>query len=388
MKLLPWVKEKILRFLIGFMSLSGSFGLAKKLDKDRICKILLIQFGGLGDMVLVTPSIKSIINAFPNAEISILGYSEYHSSFLLNFPNVVEIMGLDIYSADMRQIFKTNFWREIFKKIAFIRKRRYDLLITFRYLKLVDWLFIMSMLVFFSMARFKVGLNPDFLRHKSIYHKWVSQNELPGHHYIDLFLRLLEAAEIPANEKATGFPISNSAQIAADRLLADLPEGVGTVCIHTGGTRLSLEKELWSFDHYTNIVRGLNSRGFYVLLVGAQEDSPHADKICKDNIYCLKLTGKTNIEELAAVIKRADLFIGNDSGPFHVAVAMGTPAIGVFTRREDEPEYYQYKSSNVFVFKNNYTEKPTIEGVLQKADEFISKLKVKAHETDNMQPCQ
>ena len=110
-----------------FMSLSGSFGLAKKLDKDRIRKILLIQFGGLGDMLLITLAIKSIIKTFPQAKISILGFSEYNSGFLLNFPNVVEIMGLDIYSADMRQIFKTNFWRELFKKIAFIRRRRYDL---------------------------------------------------------------------------------------------------------------------------------------------------------------------------------------------------------------------------------------------------------------------
>ena len=100
MKVFPWVKEKVLRFLMISMSLLSSFDLGKELDKDSIRKILLIQFGGLGDMLLITPAIKSIIKTFPQAKISILGFSEYNSNFLLNFPNVSEA---DISGEDWRE---------------------------------------------------------------------------------------------------------------------------------------------------------------------------------------------------------------------------------------------------------------------------------------------
>lgn len=44
----------------------------------------------------------------------------------------------------------------------------------------------------------------------------------------------------------------------------------------------------------------------------------------------INLIGKTTLREMAAVIKRCDLFIGNDAGPLHIAAAMGAPVIGIY----------------------------------------------------------
>jgi ADP-heptose:LPS heptosyltransferase len=49
---------------------------------------------------------------------------------------------------------------------------------------------------------------------------------------------------------------------------------------------------------------------------------------------CLNLSGRTTVGELASVLRRSKLFISNDSGPVHVACAVGTPVIAIFGRSD------------------------------------------------------
>jgi ADP-heptose:LPS heptosyltransferase len=65
-----------------------------------------------------------------------------------------------------------------------------------------------------------------------------------------------------------------------------------------------------------------------------------ADRISGDKVAgligprCANLSGRTTVAELAAVLKRAKLFISNDSGPVHIACAVGTPVVAVFGRND------------------------------------------------------
>jgi len=373
LKIIFQIKEWILRFLMILMAVMRSFVKENRISRNDIKRILFIQFGGLGDMVLITPAIRSINKNFPEAEISILGSNLYNSDFLFNFPNVVEIRELDIYALDMRQIFKQFFWKALFQTIRFLRKRRFDLLITFRSLKLIDWLFIEWVFVFFSRAGFTIGINPDYLPRHSVYCRWKIDSELKGQHYTESFLQLLEMAGIPACNRKTMFPIGKAAKKNAEILLSGITDSQPRVCIHPGGTRIVLEKELWHPSNYASIAKHLTQKGIFVIIVGSGEDLKSAETICKENPDCLDLTSRTTIEEMAAIIQRVDIFIGNDSGPFHIAAAVGTPAIGIFTRTKDEPEYYNYPMRNVFVFKSNFTEPPTVDGVLKKVNAILSK---------------
>ena len=323
-------------------------------------------------MVLITPIIRSINIAFPEAKISILGFNLYNSGFLLCFPNVTELRALDIYSLDMRQILKPFFWKTSLQTITFLRRRRFDLLISFRFLKLIDWLFMEWVFVFLSKAGYTIGINPNFLPFRSVYRKWKTEAELAGQHYIESFLQLLETAGIPAGPRETVFPISETAKKSAESMLPSTSLTSCRVCIHPGGTRLALESEQWHPSNYASIVEYLTEKGAFTILIGSAQDLKIAETTCKDNPTCLNLAGRTTVEEMAAVIKRVDLFIGSDSGPFHVAVAVGTPAIGIFTRTMDEPEYYNYNLKNVYVFREYFTERATVNGVLAKAYEFLS----------------
>ena len=70
------------------------------------------------------------------------------------------------------------------------------------------------------------------------------------------------------------------------------------------------------------------------------------------------------------------LFIRTDSGPFHVAVAVGTPTIGVFARNVDEPEYYLYKNNNVFAFRESFSSRPPVKTLLKKAEDLLLKRRI------------
>jgi ADP-heptose:LPS heptosyltransferase len=73
--------------------------------------------------------------------------------------------------------------------------------------------------------------------------------------------------------------------------------------------------------------------GFKVLAVGGAKDVSLADRITTGlQRGAINLAGKTSISQLASLLKRCELFISNDSGPVHIASAVGTPVISIFGR--------------------------------------------------------
>lgn len=354
------------------MALSRSFRSKSSLHGSKIEKILLIQFGGIGDMVLITPAIRALIDSYPNATISILGFCEYNCRFLLNYRNVTEVKGFNIYALDMRQILKLHILRSLIAVIKHLRKARYDLLISFRYLILIDWLFFEWLLIFLCNARYRIGVNPPFLQRKSIYDQWLMHTDLPGKHFTDFFCDMLERSGIRISSRMTEFPMSATDMKAAGHFLSSIPSDSFVVSIHTGGVRLKLDNEAWNIENYLSIVEKLIKKNVHIVILGSNDDMEETRLITRAaEDRCIDLTGKTSIEEMAAVIKKSHLFIGNDSGPFHVAVAVGTPAIGIFTRNIDEPEYYLYHKENVYIFSEHFSEKATTEGVLEKVWELM-----------------
>jgi ADP-heptose:LPS heptosyltransferase len=104
------------------------------------------------------------------------------------------------------------------------------------------------------------------------------------------------------------------------------------VCIHPGA-RIAFKE--WSSKGFIEISDWLISKGFQVVFVGGNSD---LDKI-KEIAPLLKgpsynLAGKLSLGELIALFEISSLYIGNDSGPMHVASAVGTlPVIGLFFKK-------------------------------------------------------
>jgi heptosyltransferase-3 len=103
------------------------------------------------------------------------------------------------------------------------------------------------------------------------------------------------------------------------------------IVVNTGGK--AAEKD-WGVANWASLLTGLASplAEHGLVFVGAGEDSERGDRLrpCWSAAPVLDLCGKVAPRESAAVIERASLFIGHDSGPLHLADAVGTPCLGLF----------------------------------------------------------
>ena len=109
----------------------------------------------------------------------------------------------------------------------------------------------------------------------------------------------------------------------ADRLLA----------IHPAA---SCPSKIWPPERFAQTADKLaQNYGFKILVIAGPKDVKLAEALVKHlRSSVINLAGKTSITQLASLLKRCSLFISNDSGPVHIASAIGTPVISIFGRNQ------------------------------------------------------
>ena len=124
--------------------------------------------------------------------------------------------------------------------------------------------------------------------------------------------------------------LSESERLRGDAALVGL-NGRPFIVVNTGGK--AAEKD-WGETNWASLLSalasGLGARG--LVFVGAREDGERSERLRASwpGAPVVDLCGRLTPRESAAVIERADLFIGHDSGPLHLADAVGTPCVGLF----------------------------------------------------------
>jgi ADP-heptose:LPS heptosyltransferase len=116
--------------------------------------------------------------------------------------------------------------------------------------------------------------------------------------------------------------------------IAGVPPDARLVGIHAGwgGRKHSLEQtrlKSWPADRFARIARTLvTAEKAHVILTGAAADRPLTEFIARQaGVPCLNWAGELSLLELAALIRRMDLYVSIDSGPAHMAAALATPLI-------------------------------------------------------------
>ncbi len=105
------------------------------------------------------------------------------------------------------------------------------------------------------------------------------------------------------------------------------------LAIHPGA---SCPSKIWPQERFAQVADALIEKyGFKVLLVAGPKDIKIADTVSeKMRHQAVNAAGKTSVSQLASLLKRCRVFISNDSGPVHIASAVGTPVISIFGRNQ------------------------------------------------------
>jgi len=280
-----------------------------KLDKNKIHKILVIKFGGIGDILLTTPVLPNLKAFFPDAEINFLTV-RHSRDILIDNPYITRAFTYDANEDKSWCLIKN------------IRKQKYDLVID---------LFgnpRTALITFLSGAKYRFGFN--FRGRNYAYN--ISVKGRGGEvHNVEFNLDSLKALDIPVVSKKLYLPVNIVHKEFADEFFSS--NGLSSKKVigisKTGGW----ESKRYKAEDYTKLMDILNEiyDVNFILFWGNQKERENCemirDSVKKGNAY---LIPDSPIRYLAAIIEKCDLVIGNDSGPLHIAVSMNVPTLGIY----------------------------------------------------------
>lgn len=191
-------------------------------------------------------------------------------------------------------------------------------------------------------------------------------------HLIDLPSLRESAATIPQHAltalnlgERVDLPILEPSRLSLRRAESVLGEGA---CVAIG-LGAALPHKIWAPEHFAVVATALGQFNYNIVLLGAKEERPLADRFMRAvSGRVLDLVGGTNIEDMAAIVGACRLFVGNDSGPKHVAAAMGTPVVEVGWLGEQTPGFpYDHAFAAVGVpmvrlLPKGFSDRETFEG--------------------------
>lgn len=337
----------------------------------EIRRISLWQFGGVGDMLLTTPVILALADAYPDVQIHLWCSNPEFADFLRRFPAVTQIHRFSVYGFDARTLFR----RSVRDALRAVRDdmldARPDLVVNLHIPAMLDWWAVEWWLVRQLRVPRSIGFDPRFIRKDSVYSTSLNAIARDGVHYTRLYSRLLAEADITCGEK-TVFPVEEAERVRARELLEEVGvHGGSWVCMHVGASRLKMEEKMWPLERFAELARRLLGEGYVPVLVGVAGEQEMTERICTLVPACRSLVGHTSIAEMAALISLASGHIGHDSGPFHVAVAVGTPCVAICGRPDAESEYLAYERSGVAVLMAASPERISVEEVFRRTMEVM-----------------
>jgi len=338
----------------------------------NIERIALWQFGGVGDMLLATPVIMALEKKFPKAKIYIWCSNPPFAQFLLQFHNVVSIQQLKVYDFDMRTIMKGNVRKTLRAIHNDMRKNQAELIVNLHVPALLDWWAIEWWLLHQLKPRYAWGIDPTFMKHTSIFNVSLNAKLRDNQHYTQLYQQLLEKAQVPCS-LITYFPTTDKDRAMVHNILmqAGIQDKQRWACLHIGARRLKVENKMWPMTSFAALSHKLLKNSILPVLIGVESEKALGEELCHTEPHVINLIGKTNMGEMASIISAANVFIGHDSGPFHVAIAVNTPALAICGRPDAEAEYLKYDKGDVTVLTADTPQQIGVDEVMQHAKEMV-----------------
>jgi lipopolysaccharide heptosyltransferase II len=297
--------------------------------------ILVVKLAGIGDLLLATPALRALRETYPQARIDLLVTPD--SAGLLNGWEVISnIIVLDKYVFDyLKQIVKhpqallalKELWRTL-------RAGQYDAVLLFHHLTLPFGRFKHQLLMRATGAKLRIGLDNG--------HGWflnvrVEDDGFGAKHEAEYCMAIAEAVGATIQNKHLELPLSEDERrqahqlVYSDATVESVPHPI--IAIHPGSGGYSTARR-WAPERFAQLANTLfHDVGGQIVLMGGPEETALHQQIMNmigSDVPVRSLAGKGNIKVAAAVLEQADLFIGNDAGLMHLAVAVKTPTVAIF----------------------------------------------------------
>jgi len=295
----------------------------------EVNKILVIKLRQIGDVLLSVPVFRALREKFPQAHIAALvnsGTEEVLSGNTL----------IDEVIVFNRNIKKMNPLQKCLQEFFFIRNIRKQGFALTVDLTSGDRAAIIS---FLSGARYRLAHDPGRFGFWGKNHLYTHVAPKDGNQHIVLQnLDLVRQFDINTNNLTVDYYIPEEARLFVIKLFEDNKIREKDTVVHVHPTSRWLFK-CWKDESMAAVISWLMEQGVKVIVTSApdQKEIDRARKILslapplpRPDPHLLDLCGQTNLKQLAAISAGADLFLGVDSAPMHIAAAVGTPVLALF----------------------------------------------------------
>jgi len=272
-------------------------------------RILIVRLGSLGDLVHTLPAASALRRANPTAEIDWL-VDRPHREFLELVPVISSLVVLERRGA--------RGWLDVLKTM---RARGYDVAIDFQ------GLVKSAALARLSGARKVVGFDRAALRERFASAFYTEQIDIPkGTHVVRKNLAVAAALGAPADGDALEFPIRDIRSPAVESFVAADPRPFAL--INPGA---AWPNKRWPPDRLGAVATHLLDRhGLPSVVLWGPGEQGAADAVVRASTGAARLAPPTGLKDLIALARHARVIVSGDTGPLHIASALGVPAVSLF----------------------------------------------------------
>jgi len=279
---------------------------------DCVKKMLFIRLGSLGDTVKCVPAYRSLTNCFPQAQ----------SDWLVDV-RFIGAIDNQLNGGSVVTVFKTLSFRKLLKIRKTLQANKYDLVVD------AHGNIRSGVLAKMTGAPFRVGFSRGF--HKEgwinsffMTHRVTPQGLIQNRRHMAMSLAK-ECGGVDCND----YPFLAAHPRYFQQAQAFLKSGP-IILLHPGGSRKGIYKR-WFLDRYAVLAKKLKdtyAANIY-LVWGNREEKALCETLQKISVFHLPLIPDTDLPGLMGFLAVADLVIGADSGPVHLADALGTPVVSI-----------------------------------------------------------
>jgi len=285
----------------------------KRLSLKGKRKFLVVRTDRIGDVVLSLPVPEAIKRRYPNSQVSMM-VSSYTKDLLTNNPWVDEIITDD----------EAGF-KGMLKLAKSLRSKRFDIAVLLRpTLRLAVLLFLSGI---------KVRIGTGYRAYQFLFnHKIYQHRKTIEKHELQYNLGMLAPVGISCEEMMPRIYLLPEEEIFSRRIFDNLniKKDDIKIVIHPGSGDSSLNYPLEKFALLADkLIEGFSAK---VILTGDKKELKLSERIkgiMRNQLF--DLSGKTDLRGLCSLLKEADLLISNSTGPMHMAAALGTPVVALFS---------------------------------------------------------
>lgn len=267
--------------------------------------ILIIKPGAIGDLLQLTPAIRALHGKYSQARISVLVSSAATAALFQHNPHVHETIVFDKRGVHRSPFALAKLWLQLYRA-------RYELVVNYQRSNLKAWFLISAALP----CRILV------------YHKARGRTVHAVLNHIETLAPLGIDPSL-VDQHLEFEPGAEAAQFAADLFSSSGFAGKPVVALNPGASN---RIKCWSPRRFARLAdRLVAERGAGVVIVGGADERDLAESIVS-RMKCpvLDLVGKTTLPQLGAVLQSCTTIVTGDTGPLHMATAVGIPAVALF----------------------------------------------------------